>query len=160
MDELFVKRLLYADNHVMLAPSACVLQEIVNKMNDPVKKSGMKVNFGKTKEENKMCEILTSKCKNGSGSILIRNEELELVDTTVFLGLTLDNKLQWVPYRLMSYGILLLDMLRMFTEFSFCKSGPFAQFTGWDLVFLLETDREVYDREVPSNDEGERQRIL
>ncbi|GBP11259.1 hypothetical protein EVAR_6065_1 [Eumeta japonica] len=33
--------------------------------------------------------------KNGSGSILIRNEELELVDTTVFLGLTLDNKLQW-----------------------------------------------------------------
>ncbi|GBP40032.1 hypothetical protein EVAR_19160_1 [Eumeta japonica] len=30
------------------------------------------------------------------------------------------------------------DMLRMFTEFSFCKSSPFAQFTGWDLVFLLE----------------------
>ncbi|GBP58077.1 hypothetical protein EVAR_39794_1 [Eumeta japonica] len=31
--------------------------------------------------------------KNRSASILIRNEELKLVDTTVFLGLTLDNKL-------------------------------------------------------------------
>ncbi|GBP26581.1 hypothetical protein EVAR_18218_1 [Eumeta japonica] len=30
------------------------------------------------------------------------------------------------------------DKLRMFTKFSFCKSGPFAQFTGWDPVFLLE----------------------
>ncbi|GBP04988.1 Carboxypeptidase O [Eumeta japonica] len=30
------------------------------------------------------------------------------------------------------------DMLRMFTELSFCKSGPFAQFSDWDLVFLLE----------------------
>ncbi|GBP10621.1 hypothetical protein EVAR_76438_1 [Eumeta japonica] len=33
-----------------------------------------------------------------SGSILVRNEKLELVDTTVFLGLTLDNKLQWSPH--------------------------------------------------------------
>ncbi|GBP83453.1 Uncharacterized protein K02A2.6 [Eumeta japonica] len=30
------------------------------------------------------------------------------------------------------------DMLRMFTEFSFRESGPFAQFTGLDLVFALE----------------------
>ncbi|GBP41544.1 hypothetical protein EVAR_20350_1 [Eumeta japonica] len=28
----------------------------------------------------------------------------------------------------------------MFTGLSFYKSGPFAQFTGWDLVFLLEFD--------------------
>ncbi|GBP80516.1 hypothetical protein EVAR_63265_1 [Eumeta japonica] len=35
--------------------------------------------------------------KNGSGSILIGDKELELVDTTVFLGLTSDNKLQWAP---------------------------------------------------------------
>ncbi|GBP37876.1 hypothetical protein EVAR_21411_1 [Eumeta japonica] len=33
------------------------------------------------------------------------------------------------------------DMLRMFTEFSFCNSGPFAQFTGWDLAFLLRLFR-------------------
>ncbi|GBP10265.1 Modular serine protease [Eumeta japonica] len=30
------------------------------------------------------------------------------------------------------------DMLRMFTELSYCRSGPFAQFTGWNLGFLLE----------------------
>ncbi|GBP68308.1 hypothetical protein EVAR_4907_1 [Eumeta japonica] len=36
--------------------------------------------------------------KNESGSALIRNKELELVDTTVFLGLTLNNKLQWGPH--------------------------------------------------------------
>ncbi|GBP31908.1 hypothetical protein EVAR_18446_1 [Eumeta japonica] len=30
------------------------------------------------------------------------------------------------------------DMLWKFTEFSFCKSGSFPQFTGRDLVFLLE----------------------
>ncbi|GBP39419.1 hypothetical protein EVAR_95871_1 [Eumeta japonica] len=29
-------------------------------------------------------------------------------------------------------------MLRPFTEFSICKSEPLAQFTGRDLVFLLE----------------------
>ncbi|GBP36360.1 hypothetical protein EVAR_22492_1 [Eumeta japonica] len=40
--------------------------------------------------------------KYRSGSILIRNEELELVDTTVFLGFTLDNNLQWGPY--IGYG--------------------------------------------------------
>ncbi|GBP62880.1 hypothetical protein EVAR_24985_1 [Eumeta japonica] len=30
------------------------------------------------------------------------------------------------------------DMLEMFIEFSFSKSTPLAQFTEWDLVFLLE----------------------
>ncbi|GBP29586.1 hypothetical protein EVAR_79135_1 [Eumeta japonica] len=39
------------------------------------------------------------------------------------------------------------DMLRMFTEFSFCISGPFAQFTGWDLVFLLEERDETQSKE-------------
>ncbi|GBP03759.1 hypothetical protein EVAR_2483_1 [Eumeta japonica] len=48
MDELSVKCLLYADNQLILAPSACGLQEMV-KMNDSVKKRGMKVNFGMTK---------------------------------------------------------------------------------------------------------------
>ncbi|GBP49661.1 hypothetical protein EVAR_33294_1 [Eumeta japonica] len=41
-------------------------------------------------------------------------------------------------HSLMPYGICFKDMLRMFTEFLFCKSGPFAQFMGWNLVFLLE----------------------
>ncbi|GBP65226.1 hypothetical protein EVAR_49026_1 [Eumeta japonica] len=48
-DELSVKRLLYVDDRVILAPSACELQEIGNKMNDSVKKRGMKVKSRKTK---------------------------------------------------------------------------------------------------------------
>ncbi|GBP59055.1 LINE-1 reverse transcriptase homolog [Eumeta japonica] len=43
MDELSVKCLLYADDQVILAPSACGLQEMVNRMNDCVKKRSMKV---------------------------------------------------------------------------------------------------------------------
>ncbi|GBP53008.1 hypothetical protein EVAR_80969_1 [Eumeta japonica] len=38
MDKLSVKCLLYADDQVILAPSACRLQEMPNKMNDSVKK--------------------------------------------------------------------------------------------------------------------------
>ncbi|GBP78830.1 hypothetical protein EVAR_103391_1 [Eumeta japonica] len=37
MDELSVKRLLYADDQVFLAPLACELKEMVNKMNDSLK---------------------------------------------------------------------------------------------------------------------------
>ncbi|GBP72769.1 hypothetical protein EVAR_4653_1 [Eumeta japonica] len=37
MDELYVKRLLYADKQVILAPSACKPKEMV-KMNDSIKK--------------------------------------------------------------------------------------------------------------------------
>ncbi|GBP49581.1 Retrovirus-related Pol polyprotein from type-2 retrotransposable element R2DM; Endonuclease [Eumeta japonica] len=36
IDELSVKCLLYANNQVILAPSACGLQEMLNKMNDSV----------------------------------------------------------------------------------------------------------------------------
>ncbi|GBP61741.1 hypothetical protein EVAR_31069_1 [Eumeta japonica] len=49
MDELSVKCLLYADDQVILAPSACGLQEMVNKLNDSVKNRGVKVNVGKAK---------------------------------------------------------------------------------------------------------------
>ncbi|GBP55986.1 hypothetical protein EVAR_97407_1 [Eumeta japonica] len=127
-----------------------------------------------------MCEILTSEFKkNGSGVILIRNDESELVETTVFLGLTLGKKLQWGPHidalakrlssaafaikklknlsdtkittlvyfgsfhGLMSYGILLWGCATDIYRISFYNSGPLAQFTGWDLVFLL--DETVYD---------------
>ncbi|GBP20586.1 hypothetical protein EVAR_93700_1 [Eumeta japonica] len=45
-------------------------------------------------EEIKMREIFTSECEKW---ILIKNKELELVDTTENLGLTLDIKLQWGP---------------------------------------------------------------
>ncbi|GBP66749.1 hypothetical protein EVAR_28616_1 [Eumeta japonica] len=47
--ELCVKCLLYAYEQVILAPSACSLQEMVNEMNDSVKKKSMKADFGKTK---------------------------------------------------------------------------------------------------------------
>ncbi|GBP89333.1 hypothetical protein EVAR_65165_1 [Eumeta japonica] len=49
IDELSVKCLMYADDQVILAPLACGLQEMINKMNDSVKKRGMKVNVCKTK---------------------------------------------------------------------------------------------------------------
>ncbi|GBP70440.1 hypothetical protein EVAR_41585_1 [Eumeta japonica] len=49
MDELSVKHLLYAEDQLILASAACGLQEMVNKMNDSVKKRGMKVNVDKTK---------------------------------------------------------------------------------------------------------------
>ncbi|GBP64042.1 hypothetical protein EVAR_44125_1 [Eumeta japonica] len=48
MDELSVKYLLYADNQVILTSSTCGLQEMVNKMNDSIKKRGESVNIGKT----------------------------------------------------------------------------------------------------------------
>ncbi|GBP15722.1 Retrovirus-related Pol polyprotein from type-1 retrotransposable element R2 [Eumeta japonica] len=49
MDELPVKCLLYADDQVILAQSTCGLQEMVNKMNNSVKKRGMNTNVGKTR---------------------------------------------------------------------------------------------------------------
>ncbi|GBP86329.1 hypothetical protein EVAR_52725_1 [Eumeta japonica] len=48
-DEQSVKCFVYADDQVIIAPSACGLQEMVNTMNDYVEKRGMKVNVGKTK---------------------------------------------------------------------------------------------------------------
>ncbi|GBP14599.1 hypothetical protein EVAR_93473_1 [Eumeta japonica] len=50
------------------------------------------------RKKTKCVKISLLNVKNGSGFILIRNEELELVDTSVFLGLTLDNKIQWGPH--------------------------------------------------------------
>ncbi|GBO98641.1 Retrovirus-related Pol polyprotein from type-2 retrotransposable element R2DM; Endonuclease [Eumeta japonica] len=65
MDKVSIKCLLYANDQVILAPSACGLQEMVNKMNDSIKKRGMKVNIGKTKvmmfekvESTTECDIL------------------------------------------------------------------------------------------------------
>ncbi|GBP15890.1 Probable RNA-directed DNA polymerase from transposon BS [Eumeta japonica] len=36
--------------------------------------------------------------RHGSGTISVRNKELEFVNSTVFLGITLDNRLQWGPH--------------------------------------------------------------
>ncbi|GBP76949.1 hypothetical protein EVAR_45029_1 [Eumeta japonica] len=59
-NDLSVKCLLYANDQVIPAPSECEL-EIINKMNDSVKKRGMKVNVSKTKvavfEEGEMRHI-------------------------------------------------------------------------------------------------------
>ncbi|GBP55218.1 hypothetical protein EVAR_36801_1 [Eumeta japonica] len=45
MDDLSVKFLLYADDQVILAPSACGLSVMVNKINDSVKKRSMKLDL-------------------------------------------------------------------------------------------------------------------
>ncbi|GBP73852.1 hypothetical protein EVAR_52412_1 [Eumeta japonica] len=69
MDKLSVKCLLNADGQVILAPSACGLQEMVNKMNDSVKKRGMKVNVSNIKlmmfargESTTECDIYRRYC--------------------------------------------------------------------------------------------------
>ncbi|GBP84139.1 Probable RNA-directed DNA polymerase from transposon BS [Eumeta japonica] len=36
--------------------------------------------------------------RHGSGTISVRNKELEFVNSAVFLGITLDNRLQWGPH--------------------------------------------------------------
>ncbi|GBP74945.1 Probable RNA-directed DNA polymerase from transposon BS [Eumeta japonica] len=36
--------------------------------------------------------------RHGSGTISVRNKELEFVNSTVFLGITLDDRLQWGPH--------------------------------------------------------------
>ncbi|GBP74178.1 hypothetical protein EVAR_48227_1 [Eumeta japonica] len=62
LDELSVKCLLYANDQVILAPSACGLQEMLNKMNDSVNKRCMKVNEGETKVmvfKSAECDLLT-----------------------------------------------------------------------------------------------------
>ncbi|GBP63563.1 hypothetical protein EVAR_61303_1 [Eumeta japonica] len=55
MDELSVKCLLYADDQEILAPSACGLQEMVNKVNDSVKKRDMKVYIGEFGRARRRC---------------------------------------------------------------------------------------------------------
>ncbi|GBP00555.1 Leucine-zipper-like transcriptional regulator 1 [Eumeta japonica] len=50
MNELSVKYLLYANDQVILSPSACGLLEIINKMNDSVKERGMKVGKGRPRK--------------------------------------------------------------------------------------------------------------
>ncbi|GBP13558.1 hypothetical protein EVAR_6905_1 [Eumeta japonica] len=81
MNEQSVKCLLYADDQVILAPSACGLQEMVNKMNDSVKKKGMKVNVGKTKMIVLERGESTTEC-----DILIEGKKAEQVKELVYLG--------------------------------------------------------------------------
>ncbi|GBP07698.1 hypothetical protein EVAR_87328_1, partial [Eumeta japonica] len=45
-----------------------------------------------------MYKILTPNVRHGSGTISVRNKELEFVNSTVFLGITLDDRLQWGPH--------------------------------------------------------------
>ncbi|GBP40105.1 hypothetical protein EVAR_33681_1 [Eumeta japonica] len=83
MDELSVKCLLYDDDRVILvpAPSACGLQETVNKMNDSAKKRGMKVNVGKTK-----VMVFERDESTTEFDILIQGEKIEQVKEFVYLG--------------------------------------------------------------------------
>ncbi|GBP46935.1 hypothetical protein EVAR_30967_1 [Eumeta japonica] len=78
MDELSVKCLLYADDQVILSPSASELQEMVSKMNDSVKKKVMKVNFGKTKMMVFEVGESTTEC-----DIRIEGEKVEQVEVFV-----------------------------------------------------------------------------
>ncbi|GBP29894.1 hypothetical protein EVAR_18374_1 [Eumeta japonica] len=82
-DELSVNCLLYAGDQVILTPSACGFQEMVNRMNDSVKKRGMKVNFRKTKvmvfqrsKSKTECDILIEVCVGVSRKDRHRNSDV------------------------------------------------------------------------------------
>ncbi|GBP49590.1 hypothetical protein EVAR_97887_1 [Eumeta japonica] len=81
MDELSMKCLLYADKKVILTPSTCGLQEMVNKMNDSVKNRGMKINIGKTKVMVFQRGESTTEC-----DVLIEGEKVERVKEFVHLA--------------------------------------------------------------------------
>lgn len=49
-------------------------------------------------KKTKCIKFVTSNVNHKQPSVLVKDEELELVDSTVFLGLTLDSKLQWGPH--------------------------------------------------------------
>ncbi|GBP89135.1 hypothetical protein EVAR_67931_1 [Eumeta japonica] len=65
---------------VNLASSACGLQEMVNRMNDSVKKRGVKMNFGKTKVMVFERGESTTEC-----DLLIEGEKVEQVKEFVYL---------------------------------------------------------------------------
>ncbi|KAI5644163.1 reverse transcriptase (RNA-dependent DNA polymerase) domain-containing protein [Phthorimaea operculella] len=81
MNDLLVKCLLYADDQVILASSAEELQEMVNIMNEALKKKGMKVNVSKTKAMVLEKEDSTTEC-----NIMIEEERVEQVKEFVYLG--------------------------------------------------------------------------
>ncbi|GBP42564.1 hypothetical protein EVAR_82014_1 [Eumeta japonica] len=90
MDEMFVKCLLYADDQVIPVSSACGLQEMVNKMNDSVKKRGMKVNVDKTKvmvfergESTTDCDILI---EDDGTEPSVRDSDSHLAGYSLFLA--------------------------------------------------------------------------
>jgi hypothetical protein len=49
-------------------------------------------------KKTKCIKFVTNHVKHEQGSVLVKGEESELVDSTVFLGITLDSKLQWGPH--------------------------------------------------------------
>ncbi|GBP33589.1 hypothetical protein EVAR_32087_1 [Eumeta japonica] len=66
---------------VILAPSACGLQRMLNKMNDSVKKRGMKIIVGKTKVMVFERGESTTEC-----DLLIEGEKVEQAKEVIFLG--------------------------------------------------------------------------
>ncbi|KAI5639977.1 reverse transcriptase (RNA-dependent DNA polymerase) domain-containing protein [Phthorimaea operculella] len=81
MNDLLVKCLLYADDQVILASSAEELQEMVNIMNEALKKKGMKVNVSKTK-----AMVLEREDSTTESTIMIEEERVEQVKEFVYLG--------------------------------------------------------------------------
>ncbi|GBP44425.1 hypothetical protein EVAR_39433_1 [Eumeta japonica] len=81
INELSVKCLLYTDDQVILAPSVCGLQEMVNKIDDYIKKKGMKhapsrgIGQGKKKKEihpKLFIKMLTSPALSDAASRIYR----------------------------------------------------------------------------------------
>ncbi|GBP59075.1 hypothetical protein EVAR_39161_1 [Eumeta japonica] len=86
MDKLSDKCLLCVNDQVIIGPSACELQKVVTKMNDSVKKRGMKVNVSKTKMTVFGKSESTTEC-----DIHAEDEKVEQVKDFVYLGSTFTN---------------------------------------------------------------------
>ncbi|GBP42037.1 hypothetical protein EVAR_95036_1 [Eumeta japonica] len=78
---IYVKCLLCVDDKVILAPSMCELQEMVNKVNDSVNKKGIKINVSKTNVMMFERGESTTEC-----NILIDGEKVKQMKEFVYLG--------------------------------------------------------------------------
>lgn len=76
-------------------------QQACNDVNNAISKvvNWFNVNNLLLNEKKTKCiKFVTNHVKHEQASVIVKGEELELVDSTVFLGIMLDSKLQWGPH--------------------------------------------------------------
>lgn len=84
-------------------------------------------------KKTKCIRFILPNVKQVKANVIIKNEELALVDTTVFLGITLDNKLQWGPHidtlsKKLSSAAYAVKKIRLYTEVDTARLVYFSYF--------------------------------
>ncbi|KAG6439358.1 hypothetical protein O3G_MSEX000706 [Manduca sexta] len=84
-------------------------------------------------EKTKCIKFVTPNVKKVNANIFINSDEVSLVDTTKFLGIILDCKLQWGPHisvlaKKLSAGGFAVDMIRQLTDIETARLVYFAYF--------------------------------